>query len=158
MWTTTRRLLGSVKAWIIGLGALAGAVGAVLALVFIFFPGLRPCFGDATAEFQDVDVTKVASLEADLSYTVETHGYEGKGLRVVWSLLKAGPDGVLTPVPGFVRLPGATLKPTSCSSDQGGADIRVAVVESGSYKIVLELLPPGNAARITRTTADIKLL
>ena len=72
MWTTTRRLLGSVKAWIIGLGALAGAVGAVLALVFIFFPGLRPCFGDATAEFQDVDVTKVASLEADLSYTVET--------------------------------------------------------------------------------------
>jgi hypothetical protein len=145
-----RRFLGSVKAWFAGVGVVAGAIGAVLAIVLIFFPGVRPCFGDATAEFQDVEVTKVGRLEVDVSYTVETHGYGGKSLNVVWSLFRVDRNGILKPVLGFAGRPAATLKPTSCSSDKGGADIPVPVVETGTYKVVLDLLPPGHGARITR--------
>jgi hypothetical protein len=149
------RLLGSVKAWFAAVGVIAGAVGAVLAVVLIFFPGLRPCFGDATAEFQGVVVRKVGRLDFDLSYTVKTHGYAGKSLSVRWTLFRVDPNGILTPIPDFGDLPGGTLKPTSCSSDQGGADISVSVLETGSYQVLLELFPPGHGARITGQMVDL---
>src|SRR5918912_996630 len=71
----SRRIFGSVKAWIVGVGAIAGAVGAVLGIVLTFVPGLKPCFGDTTAIFSDVSVTKVGPLEVQVSYTIQTHGY-----------------------------------------------------------------------------------
>lgn len=151
------RFLGSVKALFAGLGVIAGAVGAVLAVVLIFFPGLRPCFGDARGEFQDVEVTQVGRLDVDVSYTLQTHGYEGKSLRVLWTLFRVK-KGILRPVLGYVRVPGGTLKPTSCSSDQGGADIHVAVVATGTYRVVLDLFPPGRGARITRYGKNFTLL
>lgn len=151
------RLLRSVKAWIVAAGALAGAAMAMILLVVFFFPDWKPCFGDTTAEFQDVEATKLDPLQEQVSYTVVTHGYEGKDLRIVWSLRKQDAGGSYVQVPGFDRLPVGTLQPGSCSADQGGDDLPVPVEEPGRYLVVLELLPPGNAARIARAQAPFEL-
>ena len=150
-------MLGSTKAWIIGAGTIAAAVTGILLLVFLVFPDWKPCFGDTTANFTDVTATKIGRLQERVSYTIVTHGYEGKGLRVVWSLSKQDNEGSYVQVPGFVRLPGGTLEPTSCSTDQGGDDLPVAVVERGKYLVVLELFPPGQAARPARAEKAFSL-
>jgi hypothetical protein len=146
-----------VKAWIIGLGAVAGAIAAVIGLVLIFQPDLKPCAGTTTAAFADVASTRVAPLQADVSYTVETHGYRGDDLRVVWSLLRRDAGGSFTPVPGFDALEAAVLTPESCNADAGGSDIPVPVVEGGSYRVVLELFPPDDGLRIARASTDFRL-
>ena len=151
------KLLGSLKGWIIAAGAIAGAVAAVVGLLFVFFPGLKPCVGETTASFEQVAVTKTAPLEARVSYTVQTHGYQGKNLQVLWSLLRRDRSGIFTTVPGFDRQPAWTAKPTQCSADQGGEDVPVPVVSGGTYKVLLELYPPGNAARITEAETEFVL-
>ena len=152
------RLLGSAKAWIIAAGAIAGACMAVLLLVYLVFPGWKPCLGETTAQFEGVEVTKLGRLEEQVSYTVVTHGYEGKGLRIVWSLRKKDIDGSYVQVPGHSQLPAGTLKPESCSADQGGTDLRVPLEKQGSYQVILELFPPGeDAARIARVAQEFSL-
>lgn len=152
------RLLRSAKAWLIAAGALAGACMAVVLLVYLVFPGWKPCFGETTANFEDVEVTKIGPLEEQVSYTVVTHGYEGKGLRIVWSLRTKDPEGSYVEVPGHSQLPAGTLKPGSCSADQGGTDLRFPLEAPGSYQIVLELFPPEkNAARIARVAQEFSL-
>ena len=147
----------STKAWILGAGALAGAIGAVLGLVFVFQPELKPCSGTTTARFADVQSTRTGPLEAEVSYTVETNGYRGEELRVVWSLLRQDRGGSFAPVPGFAKLEGAVLEPESCNADAGGSDIPVPVVEGGAYRVVLELFPPEGRLRAARTTTDFRL-
>jgi hypothetical protein len=153
-----RRLLGSAKAWIIAAGAIAGAATAVLLLVFLVFPDWKPCFGETTADFEDVEATQLGSLLEQVSYTVVTHGYEGKGLRIVWSLRKRDTGGSYVQVPGLSRQPVGTLEPASCSADQGGDDLTVPLLEHGSYQVVLELFPPGqHAARVARVEQEFSL-
>lgn len=157
--TRGRRLTpSSVKAWILGIGALAAAVTAVLGLVFLVFPSAKPseCVGKTTADFAGAEVASLGPREFEVLYTVETHGYEGSPLRVVWSLLRRDGSGTYRPVPGFVDLAAATLVPGSCDSDQGGSDIPVPVVDSGGYRVMLELYPPGEAARITYRRLDFE--
>lgn len=143
-----RRLLGSVKAWIIAVGAIAAAVGAVLVVVFLLVPGWKPCFGDTTATFEDVDARKVKALEVQVPYTVVTHGYEGKTLVIKWSLRKADSGGSFLQVPGLSGRPAATLEPSSCASNQASDDLLLPVVERGRYLVVLELFQRGNPERI----------
>jgi hypothetical protein len=147
----------SVKAWIIGVGALAGAIAAVIALAYRLDPSLEPCEGTTTAGFRNLDATQVDALQADVAYTVETHGYRDQELRVLWSLLRKRADGSFRPVPGFAQIEAAVLKPESCSADQGGSDIPVPVAERGSYRVVLELYPPGGGLRIDRASTDFSL-
>jgi hypothetical protein len=151
------KLIGSLKGWIIAAGAIAGAVAAIVGLVFVFFPGLKPCVGETTAAFEQVDVSKKGPLEAVVSYTIQTHGYQGKNLKVIWSLLRRDRSGIFATVPGFDRQPAATLKPSECSADQGGEDLPVPVTAGGKYKVLLELYPPGNAARITEAQTEFAL-
>lgn len=161
-WRRRRRrashLLRSAKAWIIAAGALAGACMAVLLLLYLVFPDWKPCFGETTAHFEDVEVTKLGQLEEQVSYTVVTHGYEGKGLRIVWSLRTKDPSGSYVQVPGHSQLPAGTLKPESCSADQGGTDLRVPLEKQGNYQVILELFPPAeDAARIARVAQEFSL-
>jgi len=137
---------------------MAGACMAVLLLVYLVFPDWKPCFGETTANFEGVEVTKVGRLEEQVSYTVVTHGYEGKGLRIVWSLRAKDPGGSYVDVPGHSHLPAGTLKPGSCSADQGGTDLRFPLEMRGSYQIVVELFPPEeDAARIARVAQEFSL-
>jgi hypothetical protein len=151
------KMLGSAKAWLIAAGAVAGAVGAIVGLVFLFFPGLKPCVGETTASFEQLSVTKSAPLEAMVSYTVQTHGYQGKNLKVLWSLLRRDRFGIFAIVPGFDRQPAATVKPGECAADQGGNDIPVPVASGGQYKVLLELYPPGTADPITEAETEFDL-
>jgi hypothetical protein len=125
--------------------------------VHVVFPPAKHCTGVATAAFIQLNVTKSAPLQANVSYTVETHGYQGKTLNVEWSLMRRDSTGSFTPVPGFVRLPAAQVSPDACTSDEGGGDIPIPVFSKGDYQVVLELFPP-NGIRITRRAANIALL
>ena len=147
----------STKAWILGAGAVAGAIAGILGLVFIFQPDLKPCSGTTTARFADVEATRTGPLEAEVSYTVMTNGYRGEELRVVWSLLRQNRGGSFAPVPGFAKLEGAVLEPESCNADAGGSDIPVPVVEGGTYRVVLELFPPEGRLRAARTATEFRL-
>jgi hypothetical protein len=149
-------IFGSLKASIIGLGAIASALAAIIGLVLIFFPGLKPhpCVGETTAQFTDVSVTRTGPLTVQASYTMETHGYAGQKLRVRWTLQRHDNGNIISKIPGFSDLPGATLEPSSCTADQGGEDLTIPLIQAGRYRIVLELFPPGQAARIARAMRD----
>ena len=150
-----RRLFRSLKSGIAAIGATATAVGGVVGLIFVFAPGLRPCIGDTTADFEPLAVRKVGPLEARVSYTIDTHGYQGKELRVMWSLLRSDASGSWRPV--VEALPAETIEPSSCTADKGGNDLDIAVERKGDYQVVLELFPPGSGARIASAATAFNL-
>ena len=145
---------GSLKSGVLTLCAIAAALSAVIALAFTIFPSAKPCDGNKTAEFTDIDVQRRSASLAVVSYTVQSDGYRGDPLSVTWSLLRQLPDGTRETV--IEPQPASVLEPSSCSADKGGSDLDVVIPGAGKYLIVLELRGEHtNQARITRKAVPL---
>jgi hypothetical protein len=150
----SRRLL-SLGGLVISL--IAGALG----LLFVLDPGLKPCLGDAEAEFTGAPVFphvrfreylvrngksyETARKEPDVTgaeirFSFRTSGVRGENLPVTYSLLTIDRNGTLgAVVDGQDRSLAMTIRPRRCTQT-GGTDLFVPVPHAAKrYRVVLEL-------------------
>jgi hypothetical protein len=142
-------------------GLVVSVIAGVLGLLFVLDPGLKPCLGDAEAEFtgapvfphvrfRDYLVRSGKSYEAarkepditgaEIRVSFRTNGVRGEELPVTYSLLTIDRNGTLgSVVAGQDRSLAMTVRPQNCTQT-GGKDLFVPVPRSGRrYRVVLEL-------------------
>jgi hypothetical protein len=99
----------AIKTW----GALATALGAILALFFLLFPGLKPT-GPAPnrrVTVSDIHVEDVWTDSVTIRFKAEVEGYRNTALSVMWNLY--GDIVVLGARPSGRGFPTSQLKATA---------------------------------------------
>jgi hypothetical protein len=159
---------------VLQLGALAGAVAAILGLVFLLFPGLKPTLPEVPKKravaLGDLRVEHRGYRASDGYHVVIVHfraqvdGYPGAELPVLWRLFNAdtgqpydlgGLGGVRNT--SHMGSPTSAFKPTA-ESDLLQGEVEVAVPFTGpSWKVWVEVAGPGRAPLDSAETPPFKV-
>jgi hypothetical protein len=159
---------------VLQLGALAGAVAAILGLIFLFFPGLKPTVPEVSKKravaLGELRVEHRGYRASDGNHVVVVHfraqvdGYPGAELPVLWRLFNAdtGQPYDLGRLGGnrnapHVGFPTSALKPTA-ESDLLRGQVEVAVPFAGpSWKVRVEVAGPGQIPLDSTETQPFKV-
>jgi hypothetical protein len=151
----------SLPRWVKIAGETATALGALLALAFLLFPGWKPqdCRGDTRGEFTKIEldrsVTRGAALDIDnaskdgvpqerlkqpgklVTFTLDTNNFKGQALTLrTWVLSESGEP---VPDPTLRSFLATTITPTDCEDRVVDRIWSPLPQKRGTYKILLDL-------------------
>jgi hypothetical protein len=125
-------------------GGIAGAIAAVLTLIFLLFPGLRPTgppperYSTVTLQGMEHNVNREGRLGVLLPYQLEMKGQEGEHNYVVWSVYNTN-LGMRVPEQDLVNQVGATQE-AEWNTDRGGTKLFIPYPRTpGQYYVQVEV-------------------